>query len=65
MDHKEADESSNTVEFSESERERLWRLRREYAEKKHSHMSTDQHRLEFVRWLVATGKLTDQITDSM
>ena len=62
MEHKEADEMLSNVGFTASEIERLQRLRSEYAEKKMSHMSPEDHRrLEFVRWLVTTGKLTDQI----
>jgi hypothetical protein len=61
MDHKEAEESLSTVMFTELERERLLRLRRAYAEEKLSHLAPEQQRLEFVRWLVTTGRLTDQI----
>ena len=62
MEHKEANEMLSNVGFTASEIERLQRLRSEYAEKKMSHMSPEDHRrLEFVRWLVTTGKLTDQI----
>ncbi len=62
VDYKKADEILNSVDFTESEREHLWRLKRAYMEKRLSHMSVDHHRLEFVRWLVTTGKLTDQLT---
>ncbi len=62
MEHKEANEMLSNIGFTASEIERLQRLRSEYAEKKMSHMSPEDHRrLEFVRWLVTTGKLTDQI----
>ena len=48
--------------FSAQEIDRLSRLRGVYA--KQSEMdqaSLDLRRLEFVRWLVKTGKLTDQL----
>jgi hypothetical protein len=62
MEYKEANEILSQIGFTASEIEGLQRLRSEYTEKKMSHMSPEDHRrLEFVRWLVATGKLTDQI----
>jgi hypothetical protein len=61
MDHREAEESLNSAGFSESERERLKRLRRAYVEKESGHSSTERQRLEFVRWLVSTGRLTDEL----
>jgi|SRR5579864_2086793 len=62
MENKEANEMLSNIGFTASEIERLQRLRSEYAEKKMSNMSPEDHRrLEFVRWLVTTGKLTDQI----
>lgn len=61
MDHEEAYDILYKVGFTASEIDRLETLRREYAERKSSHVSTDQHRLEFIRWLVTTGKLTEQI----
>ena len=46
---------------SNLETERLCRLRRDYAERELGDVSVDLRRLEFVRWLVATGRLTDQL----
>jgi hypothetical protein len=61
MDHQEAYDMLYKVGFTASEIERLNALRRDYAEKKSSHVPPDQRRLEFIRWLVTTGKLTEQI----
>jgi hypothetical protein len=61
MDHKEAYDMLYKVGFTASEIERLERLRREYADKKSGQLSADERRLEFIRWLVTTGRLTDQI----
>jgi hypothetical protein len=48
--------------FSVQEIGRLRRLRRAYAKKSEMDQATlDPRRLEFVRWLVKTGKLTDQL----
>ena len=45
--------------FTEHEIERLTQLRRDQTEFEYSRSSADYHRLIFVRWLVATGKLSD------
>ena len=60
MDHIETYEMLYKAGFTASEIERLERLRQDYAENKYSHMSETYRRLEFVRWLVSTGKLTEQ-----
>lgn len=60
MDHQETSDMLYQTEFTASEIERLERLRQDYAENKYSHMSETYRRLEFVRWLVSTGKLTEQ-----
>jgi len=61
MDHQETSDMVYQTEFTASEIDRLEELRREYAENKHDHVSETYRRLEFVRWLVTTGKLTEQI----
>jgi hypothetical protein len=61
MDHQETYDILYQIGFSASEIERLERLRRAYAQSRHTHMSETYRRLEFVRWLVTTGKLTEQI----
>ena len=61
MDHQETYDMLNQAGFTASEIDRLEELRREYTENKHDHVSETYRRLEFVRWLVTTGKLTEQI----
>ena len=47
--------------FAESEVDRLSKLRQERNERERLRIIAENHRLQFVRWLVVTGKLTDQI----
>lgn len=47
--------------FTEEEVRRLIQLRRDYTELEMYRDSAEYHRLAFVRWLVATGKLSDQL----
>ena len=47
--------------FGESEMHRLTRLRHDHDEKERQQALAEHRRLEFVRWLVTTGKLSDQI----
>jgi hypothetical protein len=61
MNHQETYDILYQAGFTASEIERLEKLRRAYAENKPNHMSETYRRLEFVRWLVTTGKLTEQI----
>lgn len=61
MNYKEALELLRKAGFTAPEIERLCRLRRDYVESEMDQAPVDQRRLEFVRWLVVTGKLTDQI----
>jgi hypothetical protein len=61
MDHQETYDMLYEAGFTASEIDRLEKLRRAYAENKQNHMSESYRRLEFVRWLVTTGKLTEQI----
>jgi hypothetical protein len=61
MDHQETSDMLYQTEFTASEIERLEILKRAYAENKQNHMSETYRRLEFVRWLVKTGKLTEQM----
>lgn len=61
MDRKEDRDILRKGGFAESEVSRLSRLRRDYHERER-HLAVAEHRrFEFIRWLVATGKLTDQI----
>ncbi len=61
MDRKEDREMLRKVGFAEVEMNRLSRLRRDHHEKEKLLALAEHRRLEFVRWLVIVGKLTDQI----
>jgi len=61
MDPKEVYDPLYKGVFTASERDRLWRLRQDYEERKKSQLSANSNRLLFVRWLVKTGRLTDQL----
>jgi hypothetical protein len=47
--------------FTEQAIARLYQLRRTYGRDEMDQAPLDKRRLEFARWLVATGRLTDQI----
>ena len=59
--YKEALERLRQDGFTALEIEQLCRLRKDYPERELDRVSTDLRRLEFVRWLVATSRLTDQL----
>jgi hypothetical protein len=61
MDQQEACARLRQAGFTESEIGQLSRLRRNYAEQEIAQVLADHRRLEFARWLVTTGRLTDQI----
>jgi len=61
MDRKEDRDLLRKVGFAEVEMNRLIRLRRDHHEKERLLALAEHRRLEFVRWLVTIGKLTDQI----
>lgn len=61
MDRKEDREMLRKVGFAEVEMNRLSRLRKDYTEKERLRVMAEHRRLEFVRWLVSIGKITDQI----
>jgi hypothetical protein len=61
MDRKEDREMLRKVGFAEVEMNRLARLRKDYNERERLQAIAEHRRLEFVRWLVSIGKLTDQI----
>ncbi len=46
-------------EFTQAEIEQLVCLRRSHIEKERKQMLEEQRRLEFARWLVLTGRMTD------
>ncbi len=61
MDRKEDRDLLRKGGFAEVEMNRLIRLRRDHHEKERLLALAEHRRLEFVRWLVTIGKLTDQI----
>jgi len=61
MERKEDRETLRKAGFAEVEMNRLSRLRRDYNERERLEAAAEHRRLEFVRWLVTIGKLTDQI----
>jgi hypothetical protein len=61
MERKEDREMLRKVGFAEIEMNRLATLRRDYNERERLQAIAEHRRLEFVRWLVTIGKLTDQI----
>jgi len=61
MNYKEDFEALRRGGFTEHEIQQLSQLRRDRIELELSRTSTEYQRLAFVRWLVATGKLSDQL----
>ena len=61
MDRKEERDIVRRGSFSEGELKLLSQLRRVHRERMKLMELEEHRRLEFIRWLVDTGKLTDQI----
>jgi hypothetical protein len=62
MNHEEALAMLRRQGFTEQVIDRLSRLRRVYAKRSEMDQATlDLRHLQFIRWLVQTGKLTDQL----
>jgi hypothetical protein len=61
MDRKDTRDILRKAGFSEDEMKRLGNLRSLYATEGKFQEFADYRRLQFVRWLVATGRLTDQV----
>jgi hypothetical protein len=61
MDYKDALDMLRRAGFTAKEIDRLSKLRRDRVENMVERAPADQRRLEFIRWLVATGRLTDYI----
>ncbi len=61
MDRKEDREVLRKGGFDEREMNQLSRLRKDHNERERREAIADHRRLEFIRWLVANGKLSDQI----
>ena len=61
MDRKEDREILRRGGFAESEMKRLSQLRKDHKEREKLQALADYRRLEFVRWLVDNGKLSEQV----
>jgi hypothetical protein len=61
MDRKEERDIMRKGGLSESEMKQLSQLRRVYHERMKLMELEEHRRMEFIRWLVNTGKLTDQL----
>ena len=61
MGHKEDREILHKAGLTETQMNRLSKLRRNLAEEGKYQELIDYRRLQFVRWLVATGKLSEQV----
>jgi hypothetical protein len=61
MERKEDREILRRGGFAENEMKQLSILRKDYNEKERQTAAADHRRLEFIRWLVSTGKLSEQI----
>ncbi len=61
MDRKDDREMLRKSGFAEGEMQRLSKLRQDYTEREKRQALADHRRLEFVRWLVTNGRLSEQI----
>ena len=61
MNYRQAFEILSRAGFVGPEIDRLWRLRRDHVETEMDRAPSDLYHLEFVRWLVMTGRLTEHI----
>jgi hypothetical protein len=61
MDRKDDREILRKGGFADGEVQRLSKLRQDYAEREKLQEAVDQRRLEFIRWLVTNGRLSEQI----
>ena len=61
IDQQDPCELLRTAGFTEAEIAYLERLRRAYREKSSWLTPAEERRLAFVRWLVTTGRLTEQV----
>ena len=62
MERKEERDIMRKGSLSEGEMKRLSQLRKVHRERLKLKEVEENRRLEFIRWLVHTGKLTDQVT---
>jgi hypothetical protein len=60
-DERKAMEKLRIIGFTERTIARLNSMRQTYGQDKMDQIALDQHHLEFARWLIQTGRLSDQI----
>ncbi|HEY1349018.1 MAG TPA: hypothetical protein VGF67_05265 [Ktedonobacteraceae bacterium] len=61
MDRKDDREILRKGGFADGEIQRLSQMRQDRTERARLQERVDQRRLEFIRWLVTNGKLSEQI----
>ena len=61
MDRKDDREILRKGGFADGEIQRLSQLRQDHTERTKLQERVDQRRLEFIRWLVTNGRLSEQI----
>lgn len=59
LDHKEAVEMLRKAGFKHGEIDRITRFRKKFRFSEMDQNRVDQRRLEFMRWLFKSGKITD------
>jgi len=64
MDYKEAVDMLRRAGFNHAQIDRITRFRKNFAPGEMDQTPDDHRRLEFVRWLFLTGKLTDFAPES-
>src|SRR5260370_22456011 len=64
IDQQDPCELLRTAGFTEAEIEHLERLRRSYSENSSGLTPAKERRLAFVRWLMTSGRLTEQVEAS-
>ncbi len=61
MDHKEAVEMLRKAGFNHMEIDRIIKFRKRFKHDEKDQPLSDHRRLEFMRWLFRTGKLSDKV----
>jgi hypothetical protein len=63
MTYQEALQVLRRAGFRRKEIDQLYRLRQHYAANEQDQLPLDPRRLQFARWLITTGRLTDQLPE--
>jgi hypothetical protein len=61
MDRKDDRDILRKGGFVDGEVQRLNKLRQDYTEREKLQEAADQRRMEFIRWMVNNGRISDQI----